>query len=380
MPRTKKRASGQGSIYHDKKRGIWIARYTTGYDDQGKQKRKSISAKTQTLLLDKMRDYERDVGLLSQDADGVTFADWMHKFIYKIKKADLKNRSYQRYDSIYRNYLQDAPFADYKLKEISMTDLKAYYNDLQEIHGKSVQTVKFINLIIRAGLADAVSDRLILSNPTDKITFKAAYTKQEIKAMTKEEQSLAIERLKEEAAPYSLRQMILLALGSGLRLGEISALRWSDIDLKAGSISVSRSIEKIKLPDGSYRQQETTPKNPTSIRDVPLPAATVQMLKEMHKDASDPHDLLFVRSDGRYIFDKTPNRQVQRLCRELDINVITFHNLRHTYATRLFERGVPIKTVQELLGHADMDTTQNIYIHVMPSAKTDAVKLIDDLF
>jgi len=379
MPRQQKRASGQGSIYHDKKRKLWIARYTSGYDDHGNQLRKSVSAKTQALLLIKMREYERDLGLISADAEAVTFDDWIYKFIYKIKKGDLKNRSFQRYDSIYRNYLKDAPFAEDKIRDVSMTDLKSYYNDLQDINGKSVQTVKFVNLIIRAALADAMSDRLILSNPTDKITFKRAFEKTDIKAWTKEEQALAVQALKNKKSKY-LRELIILALASGLRLGELSALKWTDIDFVSGSISVTKAIERVKLPDGSYRQQVGLPKNETSIRDVPLPPKTIELLKDMSLSATDPNDLLFVRDDDKYLYDKTPNRHVQRLCKELNISIITFHNLRHCYATRLFEAGVPIKTVQKLLGHADMQTTQNIYIHVMPSAKTDAVNLLDDLF
>lgn len=373
-----KRKDGEGSIYFDEKRGLWIARFTIGYDDLGKQVRKSLSSKSSADLVAKMKKYEREHMSLSIDAERVSFEQWMYKWIYKMKRADLKPKSFQKYDSLYRNYFQVAPFAGDKLKEVSMSDIKLWYNQLQAEDGVSLNTVKFLHMLLRSAMMAAMQDDLISKNPTDKITFKKDVGEKDeaIKAWSKDEQMLVVNHIKEHPDVKS-GNIIRFALGTGLRLGECLALRWTDMDMSADVIHVRRSLETIRLEDDkTYAEVESPPKSQSSIRDVRIPSKLKDMLLTMYEQDHD--GLVFSDPKRGYIYNKNPNRHVQALAKNLQITKITFHNLRHTYATRLFEKGVPIKTVQALLGHADIKTTQNIYIHVMQAAKDDAVDLIND--
>lgn len=394
-----KRKSGEGTIRFDEKRQLWIGRYTLGYDDQGRQIRKSISSKSSTDLIEKMKKFDRENAHLTIEAEKITFGQWIFKWLYKIKKADLKERSFQRYDSLYRNYYSAAPFADDRLKDITMSEIKMWYNDLQLNHNVSIKTIKYLNLIMRASFADALIDRLVISNPTDKITFARIVEDKEdtIKAWTQEEQKAFVEHLRQHPGAKD-GKLLLFTLGTGLRLGEALALRWTDIDMSSREIRIRRALERVKQDDGSYSDIESTPKNQSSIRSFKLPEKIFEMISVMQNErdhAKDKvkgkakkkgsvdteikdNDLVFPGVDGKYIFNKNPNRHLQAICKEIGINVITFHNLRHTFATRLFEKGVPIKTVQALLGHADIETTQNIYVHVMKATMDEAVDVLND--
>jgi integrase len=394
-----KRKAGEGTIRFDEKKQLWIARYTLGYDDQGRQIRKSISSKSSNELIEKMKKFDRENANLTIEAEKITFGQWIYKWLYKIKKADLKDRSFQRYDSLYRNYYSEAPFADDKLKDVTMSEIKMWYNDLQTSRKVSIKTIKYLNLIMRASFADALIDRLVISNPTDKITFARIVEDKEdtIKAWTQDEQKAFVEHLRQHPETKD-GKLLLFTLGTGLRLGEALALRWTDIDMSSREIRIRRALERVKQDDGSYSDIESTPKNQSSIRSFKLPEKIFEMLSNMQnerdhakdkakgkakkKDSVDTeindNDLVFPGVDGKYIFNKNPNRHLQSICKGIGINVITFHNLRHTFATRLFEKGVPIKTVQALLGHADIETTQNIYVHVMKATMDEAVDVLNE--
>jgi len=375
-----KRHAGEGTIYYDPKRQLYIARYTLGYDDDGKQIRKSVSSKSSTDLIERMKKFDREQAMLHIDAERVTFDLWIYKWLHKVKKADLSARSWQKYLGLYNNYIKDAPFADDKLKEIRMTDFKSWYNDLQA-NGSSLDTVKYINLIVRAALADALSDRLIISNPTDKVSFANVIEADDsdIKAWTQDEQAKFIKYLKSHKDAED-GHMMMLILATGMRLGEALALRWTDIDLDAKHIKITRGLVRAKQEDGSYKDIEQHPKSKASIRTIDLPDKVMPMIKKLAKAATPGNTLVFHKADGSYIYNKGPLRHLQAICREIGISEITIHNLRHTYATRLFEAGVSIKTVQVLLGHSDIQTTQNIYIHVMPATKDKAVQAINKFF
>lgn len=378
-----KRRAGEGSIYYDKARGLYIARYTLGYDEDGKQIRKSISSKSSTDLIEKMKQFDRENAALHIDAQRVTFSQWMYKWLYKVKKSDLSPRSWQKYEGLYNNYIKDAPMADDKLKEIRMTDIKAWYNDMQA-SGTSIKTIEYINDLVRAAMADALQDRLILSNPTDKITFARVIKDSKddkIKAWTQDEQAQFVAYIKSHPQAKD-GNLLIMTLATGMRLGETLALRWSDVDLEKKEIRISRGLVRAKQDDGTYINIEAVPKTQASLRTVGLPDRIVRMLKTMAKHRINDKALVFpdAEADDGYIHNKRPLRHLQAICREIGISVITYHNLRHTYATRLFEAGVSIKTVQALLGHASIQTTQNIYIHVMPATKDKAVQAINKYF
>ena len=184
------------------------------------------------------------------------------------------------------------------------------------------------------------------------------------------------------------------ALGTGLRIGEILGLKWSDIDFKANELHVNRSIQRVAIYENDevvgYEVIEQTPKTKNSIRTIPVPNNIINKLKAYKKsqlenilllgEAYNNRNYIFCDKLGNPIEDKRPGRNLKTILKELNIEPMKFHALRHTYATRLFEANIPPKTVQHLMGHADIETTMNIYTHVMKEQKLEAIEKLNSIF
>ncbi len=166
------------------------------------------------------------------------------------------------------------------------------------------------------------------------------------------------------AAEGQWRTMIHLAVRTGLRMGELLALRWSDVDLEKGQIRVCRSVSRGVV---------TTPKSGRS-REVPLCDDVLQALKAYRHLRSD---LVFCTEQGGMLNKNRCKHPIRRACRRAGLRRIGWHVLRHTFASHLVMKGAPLKAVQELLGHATIEMTMR-YAHLSPSVRRDAVKLLDD--
>ena len=188
--------------------------------------------------------------------------------------------------------------------------------------------------------------------------------------------------------------MFLFALGTGLRLGEILALIWSDINFQHKIPSVNKSIRQETTfnnkGEGKYTTIIQPSKTETSIRTVPIPSNIIFKLKQFKLTQNKerlsngelymPSDLVFTTPIGTPINTCNLRKLYSRVLKKADINNIKFHPLRHTYATRLFEEGVQIKTVQSLLGYSDINITINIYTHVTNDIKNNAVEKLNQIF
>ena len=179
------------------------------------------------------------------------------------------------------------------------------------------------------------------------------------------------------AAHEDWRCMILLALRTGLRQGELLALRWTDVDLVAGRITVRRSVTKGRVLDPASGElvamdAVTEPKS-GKAREVPLGEEILGALKALHRTRSK---LVFPDPTGEMRTSNGSKHPLWRACEGAGIRHIRWHCLRHTFASHLAMRGVPLKVVQELLGHATMDMTMR-YAHLSPSVPQDAVRLLD---
>lgn len=158
---------------------------------------------------------------------------------------------------------------------------------------------------------------------------------------------------------------ILICLSTGMRIGEICALKWSDIDLVEGVIRVSRSLQRIYMlrPDGSRYTEivESTPKTSNSMREIPLSRDLKAIIKPLSKIVNT--DYYVLTNEGKPTEPRTYRMYYRALMQELDMPRLKFHGLRHSFATRCIESGCDYKTVSALLGHANISTTLNLYVH-----------------
>lgn len=173
-----------------------------------------------------------------------------------------------------------------------------------------------------------------------------------------------------------------------MRQGELFALTWKDINLERKFIDVNKTYRKVKNIDtGKYVDFVGPPKTKASIRIVDIPDSLVCVLKKHKYQQSEyflkmgiginNRSLVFPSAVGTFLQSSNVRKRLIKIFRANNLEHRRFHDFRHSYATRLFEKRVPIKTVQVLLGHKNTQTTNNIYIHVMDTEKQNAVQLLD---
>lgn len=390
-----KRANGEGCIYKKKvdsngKCTLWGANIMIGYKADGKKKIKTIYGKTQKEVKDKLEDYKKELLLntYNVDYDNITLADYYYIWLMD-KKPSYKATSFKDYETIYRLYIKGRPIGKARLKKLSQTDLKRQYRDLMN-EGITPQTIHRINTKLKACLNTAIREEVIIKNPCSLVELPKITKIKKREVLTAEEQASFIDAIQ----GHKLELLYIVTLATGMRLGEILGLKWKYIDFTNNTIEVYNTIQRTFVFDDNMKKKlktiEQTPKTENGTRVIPLPVSLIPKLKEHRKrqlenklkygQSYNISDYVFTDEMGRIIDNKKPNRNLQSILKTLGIEPIKFHGLRKTYATRLFENGVPPKIVQTLLGHADIQTTLNIYTEVMDTEKQKAVDTLNNIF
>lgn len=367
------------------------ASISAGRDENGKLIRKQFYGKTQKEVKTKLEEYKKQLSLGALPTDNkLTLEQWYYTWLFDYRIKDLKPKSFEKYEGIYRNYIKDTQLGRLKLKDLRATHLQKYYNDLIDKDKKPTSTIKGLNTRLKPCLAEAEKQGYIQKNYCKLVTLPKDNTTREIKVLTPEQQKSFIAAL----VAHELEMLFLTALGTGLRLGEILGLKWSDIDFNTGTLTVNRTLQRVTEIDRNGNRKskviEQVPKTKNSIRTIPIPNNILTKLKD-HKiqqsknklqlgELYSNNDYVFCDNLGYPIDDKRPNRNLKSLLTKLNIEPLKFHGLRHTYATRLFEAGVPPKTVQVLMGHYDISITLDIYTHVMENTKLEAVDKLNEIF
>jgi integrase len=237
--------------------------------------------------------------------------------------------------------------------------------------------VQHVHRTLSQALSHAVRLGVLFRNPAQQVKPPRP-DRREIKILGKDE----IGTLLEATKGTLLYLPVLVAITTGLRRGELLGLRWSDLDLKDGILTVNQSIERIK-GENAFR----APKTKTSRRSITLPAVTVQALQE-HRLAQteerlrlglgrDPRGLVLTRADGQPLNPDAVSKAFERLIISIDVTRIRLHGLRHTHISHLLMDGVHVKVVSERAGHANINITLSTYAAYIPSMQADAALRVD---
>ena len=388
-----RKANGEGSISKIDKNGkkVWKGTISIGYDENGKLKRKVFYGNTKNEVVDKIANFKAKQNLDDIPADDkITLQEWFYNYLFQFRIHDMKPSTFDRYYGIYNNYVLNSPIGKRKLIDLRTIDFQKYYTVL--LKEKAVSNVKSINRYISTCINEAVRQGYINKNYTVNVRLPKTEESETINVLSIQDQRKFIEYIKNN--DVELKNFFILALGTGMRQGEIMGLKWNDINFKTKTITITRSLKKVTFinADGSRRSEyiEQTPKTKSSIREIPISESVLKCLKDQEKiqklNKLYIDNSLYINSDyvftdkiGNTIDKNKPNRHFRAILEKLDITPIKFHSLRHTFATRLFEKNIPVKTVQSLLGHKDINTTMNIYTHVMKEQKEKAINILDDI-
>lgn len=314
---------------------------------------------------------------LINDFDKVTLNDLMYKWIYEIKKYDnIKPSTFESYEGTYRNYIQNSDIANLKLFNIKSVNLQDYYNKMSK-NAISSSKIKKMNKLLSQFFKYAIQEGYLNRNPSENIIIPKLESEKKLKEepieyYTEDEVKLIKKKLKGN----DLELLVLFALGTGLRQGELLALRYSDIDYEKKQVRVSRSVKVTYVFDEQnkkHRQQLfLDPKTKNSKRIVDIPSSIFEMLPK-----KDNNELIF--TDNEKVWDaRKLYRHWNSFLKENNLPIKKFHSLRHTYATLLLSKGVELITVSKLLGHSSTQITE-IYSHVIPKLKTSAVDKLNSI-
>ena len=371
----KKRANGEGNI-RKRKDGRWEGRYTAGYDpNTGKRINKNVLGKTQAEAREKLKKaMEECQGLDIARRDEYTVATWLKTWYELYAKPNVRTATANRYELMIETYTIPR-IGDIKLAKLTSHDLQKLYKDLLEngrvrigkngSPGLSSTTVRSVHLMLHSAFERARKEKLIAANPTeDCIAPKPR--KIEMKILPQEHIKAYLDAAKER----DLLPLFYLELVSGLRKGELVALRWDDLDAEQRTISVSKQY--VRNPDGTL--ELTRPKTENSVRLVSIPQVAVDLLIQEHEKHSDnPYMFPSPITGEMYHPDSVVNLH-KRLLKDAGLEHLRFHDLRHTFATTALQNGVDVKTVSSMLGHYDAGFTLRTYTHATRQKQDEAAQ------
>lgn len=374
--RGKSRRRGAGSVFQrpERKGKPWVAQIIL---ENGKTRQRYYRTQEEAAgALNEML-YELRQGTLLTERDQ-SVKQHVERWL-EIHKTRIRWSTYLGYRRIVYRHIIPA-LGHITLQKLSARDLDTLYaRKLEE--GLSPVRIRSIHMVIHMALKQAVRWRLINRNVSEDVS-PPRDTQPHVRQTLTPEQA---QKLLSVAKGHRLEGLLTLALATGMRKGELLALRWKDIDFERRSLYVRRSV--LRLPGG---HRETEPKTASSKRQITLPPFAIEALQQ-HRirqleaklkagPSWEEHDLVFPNIYGRYLNSQSLFVLFASLLKKAGLPPMRFHDLRHSAATLLITMGVPVKVIQELLGHSSITITLNVYSHVLPSMQQEAMEKLDRLF
>ena len=336
-----------------RKGGKYEIRYHYGYKDDGRPNYKSVYGGSEREVVD---NYNQVINDLMEKSDlliydktyiGYDINSWLNNAKIKNKKS-----TYSNYQYIIKARIIPK-FARIKKKSISLEFINKFTSELLS-EGLMEKTVKDILIILQQILKYG---DINIKIPMPKIP------KNEILIFKKDEQTKLEEELLKNLNEKTFG--IYFCLYTGLRIGELCALQWKNIDLKNKKIKVKKTLIRIKNLDENSRKKTIIiidePKSLSSIREIPIPDFLIPLMNRLSKNITS--DTFFVSGTENFIETRTYFNKYKKILNKLDLGVYNFHALRHTFATRCVESGCDPKTLSEILGHSSVKITLERYVH-----------------
>ena len=385
--------------------GTYEYRWT---DKTGKRRR--VYAKTLEELREKEKEIERDKSDgIKAEARYVTVNELFD--LWKQIKRGLKDNTFQNYQYMYNTFVRPE-FGKKRISTLKKTDVKRFYNYLADERSLQASTIDSIHTVLHQVLDMAVDDSYIRNNPSNNVLKELkqshVFKTEKRKALTRPQQDLLLDFLQRNHTYNHWYPIFAVMLGTGLRVGEATGLRWCDIDLDKGMVDVNHTLvyycHRHEVEKNGCYFNVNTPKTETSVRQVPMMDFVKEaFLKEKEyqeamgvecKATVDGYtDFIFVNRFGNVQHQGTLNKAIRRIIRDCNDEVLmkgeddpvllphfSCHTLRHTFTTRMCEAGVNVKVIQDTLGHADIATTLNIYADVSKELKQTEFIGLDEFF
>lgn len=309
-----------------------------------------------------------------------TLMDYLEAWLERDIRWNVKPNTYTAYRGYAYNHIAKSAAAGERLADLTSDGIKKLVQGLKsnkDGEKLSPKSVRLIFTMLKSALGRALGDGHIQSDLCAKVKLpKNVQT--EAESLSDSEQK----RLEDAVMKSNNGKAfgVLICLYSGIRLGELCALKWEDIDFSSREMRIRRSISRITLHNGKKgtpktRIAEDTPKTERSRRIITLPAFLIPMLRQRKAESRSAY---VISGDcGRPVQPRTMQDVFYRLIKNAGLSRTNFHTLRHTFATRAIQLGIDISTVSAILGHSNTSVTYNLYVHCFRDQQINAAKIFD---
>ena len=352
----------KGTNIYKRKDGRWEARYLKSISKDGKRIYGSVYGKTFDEAKLKQEKFIQDFSLITQQNTTVVFTlkdisiEWKDSI-----KQSVKESTYLKYDTIIRKHILSHDISTINMINLTTKEIYDYSEQLRK-EGLSSKTINDI-LVVLGLILKYTEDIYEITKP--KIKFKKVQ-KKELRVLSSQEQMVLERFLLQETNSYKLG--VLIALYTGIRIGELCALQWEDVQFDR--IIINKTVQRLKRGERTVLCV-TTPKTSSSIRDIPIPQFLKKYLELFREKGSVVKNLR-----GNSVEPRLMQITFDKYIEECGLEKTNFHALRHTFATRCVESGFDIKSLSDILGHSDVKTTLNRYVHSTMNQKKKNMDLL----
>lgn len=359
--------SKKGENIYKRKDGRWEGRYIRSYGENGKPRYGYVYASTYRKAKQKLEERKscvEDVQIGDIPRFNMSYSEVLNAWLQSVR-INIKESTYARYFRLIETHIRPA-LGKYPVCKISTQLVEGVIRGqlnsgrLDGKGGLSPKTVTDMLTIIKSSMEYARYNGFDIICDLRRLTIKKK--DQEMRVLTQAEQSALVNVLLEDTDRYKFG--VLLSLYTGIRIGELCALRWEDISIPTATLKVRKTMQRIQDTGvGATRKTKviiTEPKSQCSTRDIPLPQFIVDTAE---KFVDHPEAFVLSGDKNRYVEPRTMQNHFKAYVKESKIEDANYHALRHTFATRCIEVGFEIKTLSEILGHANVNITLNRYVH-----------------
>ena len=370
----------KGENIYKRKDGRWEGRFIKEHIN-GKAKYGYVFARSYKEVKEKLSyakiNNSNNIQVANMLTNSLQFSqiveEWFHTKSFQCKKS-----TFVKYEYIINKYLLPH-FGQNDIQEITRDNVQAFISDLLEQGGRKHQGLapKTVNGII--SVMKNIFDYATVNKGYTLMSFTDLYVKQIQKPMrilSSAEQDILTKHL---IANLNFTNLgILISLYTGIRIGELCALKWEDISFEDKCVHIHNSMQRLQTKNISNKKTEiviSSPKSISSIRSVPIPE---ELFRLMLGQKGISHSFLLTGKANRYVEPRTMQNRFKAILKKCNIANANFHSLRHTFATRCIELGFDLKSLSEILGHASVNITLNRYVHPSMELKTKNMNMFSD--
>lgn len=392
MNKTKdtRKSNGSGSIYYDEKRERWIGEIQWN-DKKGEKHRKRFANKKQSVVKNKLKEFKRELAIANGNisSEDITFKEFADYWLSSVLKNKLKPTSYTRKEVTLINqvypYIGNIP-----ITQITHFDIQNMVNQLTDKE-LSYSTIKKAYEAVNGCIKEYRIKTATQFNPCEGISLPTNSQKSvsNITFFDEKQRNLIINeatrKYKTGRPVYRLGYVIIILMYTGMRIGELLALTWDDVNLINKTININKNAVIVKTTEDGNNHYKLSTQNSTktksSYRTIPMSQIAYNAFQEIQKITGNM-DYVVSSANNKQINPRNINRMFHNILTQTGIakdhsEFCGVHTLRHTFASMLFNNGCNVKVVSELLGHSDTKITENIYIHLIKEQKIKAIQDID---